>query len=94
MYPILGWNYKAFRVVVQEIYAADKKFTRPPVPLVPPNINSVSVQVEFEFFVVSTLQCLQLHTKKVCEILLQFYKLSIQFWNPLDSLKPVKPETS
>ena len=40
MYPISGWNCKAFCVVFQEIYAADKKFTRPPVPLVPPNINS------------------------------------------------------
>ena len=40
MYPISGWNCKAFCVVFQEIYAADKKITRPPVPLVPPNINS------------------------------------------------------
>ena len=40
MYPISGWNCKAFCVVFQEIYAADKKFTRPSVPLVPPNINS------------------------------------------------------
>ena len=25
MYSIWDWNYKAFRVVFQEIYAADKK---------------------------------------------------------------------
>ena len=30
-----------FRVVFWEIYTTDKNFTRPPVPPVPPNINSV-----------------------------------------------------
>ena len=39
--PYLGLKLYSILHCFQEIYAADKKFTRPPVPLVPPNINSV-----------------------------------------------------
>ena len=40
---IWGLNYIAFRVVFQEIYAADKKINATAVALVAPNINSDNI---------------------------------------------------